>query len=525
MKRREFYIVGILLVLISIPFAKVVRVRYFGQALDEAYFLESIDTTFNTGKPQTMLTASVVEAIKTVMVQPASEVCAADLAQSRREPVSIYERHSFPILYLLALLRIVMSSLSILLVCEVIAFPCLLAAVYVISRHFGSPPWLASLLVALTAAHPAWSYAAFGQFYPDKLFPVLGLIYLALLYDYLTEKRSRLWTLLLFGSLAASTSERSTIMLVAATSGLLVWFTIRRGLRRSNIYILMFTIALSIYAFVYMHFVQINSDYANFSSAAMNAVHSGFSEMPPASRKFLAINTGMLTPFSFAGGISTFIAGGSLMPNLLGSVGGAEKLGWTTHYHSAYFPFLIFANIVGAGTFYRRSKAAAGICAVVSVAVASVFLLLNPLTPTPLLDVSPDNLHRTAIGQIIEFQFGSRRSTELIQAAADLQDIVKGIPAGSDVSTVEPLMPALYQHGVHVIYFYPLGIGRAKYVVIPYAVQPTGKLVFKGNGSYLGQEFAEDIDRCLTLRLDSTYTVARLVKQSPAGGLAILELK
>src|SRR6516165_7359793 len=115
MKRREFYIVGILLVLISIPFAKVVRVRYFGQALDEAYFLESIDTTFNTGKPQTMLTASVVEAIKTVMVQPASEVCAADLAQSRREPVSIYERHSFPILYLLALLRFVMSSLSILL--------------------------------------------------------------------------------------------------------------------------------------------------------------------------------------------------------------------------------------------------------------------------------------------------------------------------------------------------------------------------------------------------------------------------
>lgn len=51
------------------------------------------------------------------------------------------------------------------------------------------------------------------------------------------------------------------------------------------------------------------------------------------------------------------LALGALVPNLLGSIGGAEKLGWTTHYHSPYFPFLVLAVLLG----YARMPGPAGV--------------------------------------------------------------------------------------------------------------------------------------------------------------------
>jgi hypothetical protein len=36
-----------------------------------------------------------------------------------------------------------------------------------------------------------------------------------------------------------------------------------------------------------------------------------------------------------------------MVPNIIGNIGGAEKYGFLTHYHTLYFPFLIFASIMG----------------------------------------------------------------------------------------------------------------------------------------------------------------------------------
>jgi hypothetical protein len=41
-----------------------------------------------------------------------------------------------------------------------------------------------------------------------------------------------------------------------------------------------------------------------------------------------------------------------MMPNLIGNIGGAEKTGWLTHYHSYYFPILSFAATIGASKIY-----------------------------------------------------------------------------------------------------------------------------------------------------------------------------
>lgn len=525
MRFRETCLLATVLLIVAVMFARLTRVRYFTQALDEAYFLESIDTTYSTGHPQTMLTASVVEALETVIIQPASTVCEADLAHPRSESISIYEKHAFPILYPLALMRFAFSSLTILVLCTVVAFPCLLACVYVFARRFGCPAWLAGVLALFTAAHPAWSYAALGQFYPDKLFPFFCLIYLGLLYEYLSGKRSGPWMLITWGILAASTSERSAIMLVAATGVALAWYSWRRGLRRADLAPLALTISLALYVYGYMHFVQVNYDYVSFGKSAVSLLKEGLTNLPPDSRKFLAINVAVLLPFSLAGGLWSVVAAGSLLPNLLGTVGGAEKLGWMTHYHSAYFPFLLFATIVGAATLYRRSPRIAATCATLAAALAAVFLLLNPISPAPLLDLSPRNFHETALAQMVEFQADAGSAQFLRGRANFYQSLARLIPAESEVSTTEFYMPALYEHGVHKMRFYPLGIGSSRYVIVPYVETPTGKVTYTGHISYTRPGVAEETNQCLTTRLEATYRVLQLLPEFQGGGTAVLELK
>ena len=523
MKLRETFLFAIVLLIFSVMFARATRVRYFTLALDEAHFLESIDTTYSTGKPATFLEASVIDAVRTVVLQPASEVCSSDLAHPRLESIGLYDRHAFPVLYPLALLRFFTGSLNILVLCAVIAFPGLLACVYVYARRFGCPPWLAGILVLLTAAHPAWSYAAFGQFYVDKLFPFFCLIYVAMLYEYLSGKRSGARTMLLIGILAASTSERSAVMLAGVTGMALAWYSMRRGWRRANLAPLAFTAALALYAYVYMTYVQANQDYASFGDSAMNFLKSGL-HLPPESRKFLAINFGLLFPFSIGGGMWTAMSAGSLLPNLIGTVGGAEKLGWTTHYHGPYFSLLIFAAILGAAAVYRRSRVAAGVCGALAVAQAVVLLMLNPLTPEPLLDLSAAHMRESALAQIVEFQIATGPPAGRIESAKFLRSVADLIPVGSEVSTTEGYMPALYQHGIHTIHFYPLGLGKSRYVIVPYYTLPSEKIAYKGHVSYLGPAVAEETNLCLTARLDAGYRVVRLFEEFPGGGTAVLAL-
>jgi hypothetical protein len=274
-----------------------------------------------------------------------------------------------------------------------------------------------------------------------------------------------------------------------------------------------------------MHYVQVNYDYVSFGSSAVSFLKAGLTNLPPESRKFLAINAVLLLPFSLVGGIWSVVAAGSILPNLLGTVGGAEKLGWMTHYHSAYFPFLLFATIVGAATLYRRSPRIAAICATLATALAAVFLLLNPISPAPLLDLSPRNFHDTALAQMVDFQLGSGAADFLLARAKFYQSVASLIPAESEVSTTEFYMPALYEHGIHKLRFYPLGVGKSRYVIVPYLESPTGDITYTGHISYTQPSVADETNHCLTTRLMATYRVFQRLEEYRGTGTANLELK
>src|SRR5439155_10104485 len=171
------------------------------------------------------------------------------------------------------------------------------------------------------------------------------------------------------------------------TLGVYALYGLRRRWARLDILPLILVGILATYVFIYMRFVQHNPDNVSFSSASLNfiSIISMNGEAARAIYKFLFINVLLLVPFGIFAKRWAFIALCSLIPNLIGSIGGAEKLGWTTHYHSYYFPFLIIALIVGASALFKtRSRGLISISTVLAIAVTLLYAFMNPFPPPSL---------------------------------------------------------------------------------------------------------------------------------------------
>jgi len=510
--------------ILSFLFVSATRINSLGQALDQAYFLETIDTTFETGHSTTMLGGSFVRVLQELITAPVSKICEFQFENEGREYLSIYDRHSLLILYGLAALKTIFPTTVIYYLCALVAFPGLLLVVYLRSRNIGLPVIVSVILLLMVAFHPAWSYSAFGQFYADKLFPILCIVYFFVLHDWITLDHRRPFLLLVIGILAASTSERSIIMLVAGTLGVYALFGLRRRWSRLDILPLILILILGTYAYIYMYSIQQNPDYGSFSSGFFNFVSaiSMNAEVAKPIYKFLFINLLFLAPFAFFAKRWALIALLSMIPNAIGSIGGAEKLGWTTHYHSAYFPFLIIAVVMGASSLLKTgSRALVPIAMTLAIGVTLLFAFLDPFPP-PSIRFSLKQIGETGLVKTVEFTTASGPAESVINRVKYLKNIAAFIPPGSEVTTLESYMPVLYEKGVKWIHFYPLGLGRSDYLIVPYT-QKDNVPKWEGFISYLGPDVAEQANLCLQNRINEQYTLVKAFPESAITGTAILK--
>jgi len=525
MKPVEKALIVSLSIVLFVLFLNATRFNWLVQSLDQAYFLESIDTTYESGHSTTMLTGSVIHALRDLIVAPVSSICGYQFENEGREYLNIYERHSFPILYVLAILRPVFSAKVIFYLCALVGFPGLLLVVYLRSRNLGLPVIVSSFLFLMVAFHPAWSYASFGQFYPDKLFPILCIVYFFILHDWITSDRRRPFALCVIGILAASTSERSIIMLVAGTLGVYAFFGLRRRWTRLDALPLILVLILGAYAYIYMHFVQQNPDYSSFSSGFYTfwSAVSKNTEVAKPIYKFLLINVLFLVPFGLFAKRWSLIALMSMIPNVIGSLGGAEKLGWTTHYHSGYFPFLIVALVIGATKLWKtRSRVLIPITLTLAVSVVLFYAFIDPFPPS--ITFSLKQIRETGLVKMVEFYTVTGPAESIIQRAQRFEKIAAQVPPGSDVSTQEAYMPALYAQGVKWIHFYPLGLGKSDYLIVPYTLKDNVPR-WEGFLSYLGPEVIEQANDCLQKKVNDQYTLVVVFPNSPVTGAALLKRK
>jgi len=515
--RRERAAIVLAAVVLAVFFFVATRTNYYTLQLDSAYLVESIETTYHFHVPLTQLTKSVIHGIQTVLTASPATVCRQPLVADQTPLLNIFERHSFPILYGLAFCRFFFEAKYVVFFFQVLAFPGLLVAIYIILRRQAVGVAASLAFVLLVAAHPAWSYAAFGQPYPDKYFPLFGLIYLYLLRNRLLSASFRTRWIVLFALLSISTTERAAIMLAAGTLGGLLLHRGLRGWRRQDILVLGIGATAAVYAVLYISRFQKNLDYSSFygSVASFFDLLKTRPDLVDSIGKFLFVNLSSLGLLSVPEWRFGLLAAGAMLPNIVGFIGGAEKLGWTTHYHSCYFPFLVFAALLGFVRLDRllRARGLGAVSAGIPCAIAVLLLALNPFTPSPLFDFEWKNVREAGLVKMLELNTGTGPSGSIVARSRALRRMAAAVPANAELTTVEGYMPALYIP-TRRIHFYPLGLGSVEYAVLPCSRAPSGEWRYSGAVSYLGREAEQALNECLTARLSQCY---RMVGRFPDG--------
>jgi len=149
-----------------------------------------------------------------------------------------------------------------------------------------------------------------------------------------------------------------------------------------------------------------------------------------------------------------------LMPNIIGNIGGAEKIGFYTHYHSLYFSFLSAAFFIAIKNFYflrvRFSKL-----------IIFLYLLLTVFFYN-FFSINEKNLyvfkhtHSSYIHDTFKFYktYGTKKANEAL--------IASFVPLGAHISVTESAMPYVYNY--NNISFFPYNYENSDFLILQYSI-------------------------------------------------------
>lgn len=463
--------------------------------LDTAFMMEVIASIADTGKPYTYLGPSYIDAASTFKLD-AKTVCESALMPGGRS-LSVFESHAYYILYPLSLLTWLFEPHVIIAFVNGIAFSSVVFIAYWIVRKQGVPVIGAVSLSLLVLAHPAWSHASLGDIYADRFFMPFGLLYAYLLYEVVARKGNigrEYWALLLVvGLIASSMTERAAIMIASYTVAILVLYWKEFDKRNTKIYLILFVLALLIHVLVYVKYFHVYHQGTGSLGTLLEKIPRVIKWLESPSyvanlKEYIVINIILFGIFSLFNWRLALIAFAAMLPNFLTNVGGAEKTGWATHYHSMYFPFLVFATAMGFSKLWNNLR----------LVKYQLLLMVLLLALIPLISSYSKGYgdQKGAMKRMYEFYINGEQSYEKY-VYGQFGKIADAIPKGATVATTERFMPLLYLD--RVLYYYPVGIDIAEYVVLPVISHPDGTSYYPGVVNYIGEK--KQADECLTERL------------------------
>jgi hypothetical protein len=494
MSRTERLIALALFLLLAAALSNFEAASIWLHNLDTAFLLESMRAVNQVGEPLTRLGPAFLDAYEAFYL-PAAEMCRASL-QPGGKALSILTSHAYYMVYPLAWLTRWFSAEWVLGVANGTAFIGYIYVLYLVLRREGASLLGALAFCALATAHPAWAFGALGDVYFDRFFLPLGLLFAAQLYWLVTgaraPSRGALAGLFAVAVVAVSTTERAAIMMGYMTAVFLAlyWRTTPPRLRAI---LAGFCCVLVVYVLAWMLLVYAPHRATPSQGFFLrNVVHTLSLLATPAYLaqviEFLVVNVALFGLFALVNWRLALIMVAALLPNFLVTMGGAEKNGWMTHYHSAYFPFVTFAAAAGLGQLWRRLRAWRP-----RLVLLAMTLVLHPL----LSNASPGYRGQAGIVQR-GYQFyrlgpaASERSR-----VRQLVDTARAVPPGAKVTTIEGFMPSLEEG--RTLYYYPVGLDSADYAVLTRVERPDGTSYIAGAISYRGE--SAQADACLTDQL------------------------
>ena len=496
LSKRECVIAWLIFAIFTGAFCYFQLVTVWSHHLDSAFLMEALVSIKKNGVPTSYIAQSIIDVFSTFTLN-AENVCHSELRASAF-PVNILNVHAYFILYPLATLTLLFSPHIILAVANGLSFSSVIFIIYWVIRRQGVPILGAIVFCLLIMAHPAWSHASLGDFYADRFFMPLGLLYVSMLYNSMVTQGNFNWNYLLLilvvGLFAASTSERGAIMITLFTIAYTVLYRKKIVDYRTKIILIFFSILLFVYIALYMKLLNVQNPVTGNLLSLLQGGLSFFEQLhsqvyAAKVQEFIIINILLFGIFVFFDWRLTIITFGALLPNLITTVGGAEKTGWGTHYHTMYFPFLLLASAIGFSKLWCSLKRTR-----YRFMLVGFLLVLMPAIST----YSPGyGSISGVITRLLDFYNNGSQSAEK-QQAGRLLEIAAAIPVGAKVTAFEAFIPVLYSG--RTIYYYPVGIDVADYAVLIKVAQQDGSFYYAGAVSYVTGE-TKKIDICLTSRL------------------------
>lgn len=498
---REVALIALLLTVAAIPLSYVHSIRWIDGGGDTAFLTELANNIASHGRPYTQLNASI-NAAEPLWGTPAEDVCQSPLSAPNPPEMNQLKRHTYLILYALAPLIWIFDASVVLPTAMVVSFTILLLAMYLLLRERGVTVWGTLPFVLVLTFFPAWSFGVQGQIYADRLFIGFAALCLYLL----SRDKPPVGWLILTAVLAASVVERGAIILGGVLIAYAIIYAPSQSRKKTKL-VLSLGSAIFLVGVVILKWYLESPYYQGFVSGLFSNFPS-FLQNPAFAAKlkiFLIFNVGFLGLLAIFAPRIFFLALLAMSPNILGSVGGAEKTGWLTHYHSVYFPFIVWAAAMGYANLWQwvRRRVFHVLLVGTVMVIGCVALITNPYEDGSLFSkkYSKQNVW-AATRNFMEGTFDPNinpMATRIGLARKRYQELLGAIPPGTSVTTLESAMPTLILN--HVVHYYPIAIESADYALLVATPKDGGGFRYGGEISYFGPEQKRILNECLNRRL------------------------
>lgn len=487
---------------------------------DTAMFFQTTQNIATRGVPMTNVGESSIWTFKyRLAAKTAAELARDPLAASPVREGNLFAWHTYFILYAVALFARIMPVQIALLGSYVLSFLGTIVLTYWILRRNGLPIGAAASFCVLVMTYAGWSDGLQGQFFPDRLFLLPALAFMFLI----SKQGASRAGLIVMAVLCASITERAPLI----AGGFTVVYVALNWRSASDRYFKaalgMVLLAMAAIAF---HSLA-NTENGSYLAGSVGQLLHWFSrpEYLEKTTLFVLVNLTLLA-IAFFEWRAAVVAMLLMVPNVIGTIGGSEKVGWAGAYHSYYMPALIWAAIAGFTALYRKTNAGAKWAPYAAVAVLVAYAaLLNPFSYAR-IDFSPANVSSTFFPQLASdlraysggaFQFHTKNDEAIRQA----------VPEGSSVSADESAMPILYKN--RTLDFFPLNVDHADYAVVSTAAlqDPQHVAITAGgigfNVNHLGGDEAKSINDVIFARMKRDgYDLAHPLVFVPPG-LAVIK--
>ncbi|QTH42325.1 DUF2079 domain-containing protein [Cohnella sp. LGH] len=502
MKKKEFYIVTLIFLLLAISLTSIRFFNWLPDQGDSAFLFDLTENIAYTGKPESGVAGGIVNYLfdKHYTIMPIEQFITDSLQMPEEYKMNFFKYHTYLFLYVVAPLAWLIPVDILLKALTVGCFVGIPYLLYMFMRRRGVSIGAAALFCVPLVSHPAWSQALQGQLYVDRFFMFFGLLF-AILF---TSAKPNKYYILFSALLAMTFTERTGLIagLFAVGFVTLYW----KKIDTLKYYRLTIGLGMIIGSALLKKLFTSYEAYNNFLPQSYQEVVSRLQnpEFMEMAWIFLLFNVVLMGFFMFFNWRVALLAFGTMLPNIIGNIGGAEKVGWMSHYHSNYYPFLAFAAATGFVVLNARLREAGArklwVGSAIPVAITVCMGLINPYEFKS-VNISLQNVaynpfykHAKDLRLFYADDYGKviKDSKKQIQAA---------VPEGSVVTVPEGAMANLYKN--RQVNFFPVGIEQADYAVMTILGkdETTGAYIYGGTASYLGPEATGKINAAIVERM------------------------